>query len=147
MDPLIAGLQAIVGERYCLTDAGATKPYLTDWRGLYRGRTPLVLRPGSTEEAAEIVRLCAEARVAIVPQGGNTGLVGGSVPDAGGEQILVSMSRLNRIRALDAEDFTMTAEAGCVLADAQQAARHVRCGPTTSIQTGQSWMASGLKPG
>jgi FAD/FMN-containing dehydrogenase len=119
---LLDRLKATVGPAGFLEEERDLAPYLTDWRGLYRGRTPLVLRPGSTEEAAEIVRLCAEARVAIVPQGGNTGLVGGSVPDAGGEQILVSMSRLNRIRALDAEDFTMTAEAGCVLADAQQAA-------------------------
>ncbi|HSD34644.1 MAG TPA: FAD-binding oxidoreductase [Alphaproteobacteria bacterium] len=119
---LLDRLKARVGPAGFLEEERDLAPYLTDWRGLYRGRTPLVLRPGSTEEAAEIVRLCAEARVAIVPQGGNTGLVGGSVPDAGGEQILVSMSRLNRIRALDAEDFTMTAEAGCVLADAQQAA-------------------------
>ena len=119
---LLDRLKATVGPAGFLEEESDLAPYLTDWRGLYRGRTPLVLRPGSTEEAAEIVRLCAEARVAIVPQGGNTGLVGGSVPDAGGEQILVSMSRLNRIRALDAEDFTMTAEAGCVLADAQQAA-------------------------
>jgi FAD/FMN-containing dehydrogenase len=96
--------------------------HVTDWRGLFHGRTPLVLKPSSTERAAEIVRLCAEARVGIVPQGGNTGLVGGAVPDASGTQIVLSLSRMNRIRAVDPEDFTITVEAGCVLAAVQDAA-------------------------
>ena len=119
---LLDRLKSLVGASGFVEDVSDLAPYLTDWRGLYRGRTPLVLKPGSTEEAAGIVRLCAEGHVAIVPQGGNTGLVGGSVPDASGAQILVSMSRLNRIRAIDPEDFTMTVEAGCILATVQEAA-------------------------
>ncbi len=119
---LIERLKATVGPAGYLEEAGDLAPHVRDWRGLYCGRTPLLLRPAATGEIARIVRLCAEARVAIVPQGGNTGLVGGSVPDASGEQILLSLSRLNRIRAIDPEDFTLTAEAGCVLASVQETA-------------------------
>ncbi|MCI0430139.1 MAG: FAD-binding oxidoreductase, partial [Rhodospirillales bacterium] len=110
---LLDSLKAVVGRTGFVEGETDLAPYLTDWRGLYRGRSPLVLRPATTDEAAEIIRLCAEARVAVVPQGGNTGLVGGSVPNESGDQIMVSMSRLSRIRALDAEDFTITVEAGC----------------------------------
>ncbi len=119
---LLDSLKAVVGLAGVVEDENDLAPYLTDWRGLYRGRSPLVLKPATTEEAASIVRLCAEARVAVVPQGGNTGLVGGSVPDDSGGQIVVSMSRLNRIRALDPEDFTIIVEAGCILAKVQEAA-------------------------
>ncbi|HEX6103452.1 MAG TPA: FAD-binding oxidoreductase [Alphaproteobacteria bacterium] len=119
---LIERLKAAAGRGGALEDESDIAPYLTDWRGLFQGRAPLVLRPDTTERVSEIVRLCAEARVGIVPQGGNTGLVGGSVPDASGGQILVSLSRLNRIRSVDAEDFTITAEAGCVLTAVQEAA-------------------------
>ncbi|HXV23045.1 MAG TPA: FAD-binding oxidoreductase, partial [Alphaproteobacteria bacterium] len=119
---LLAALKAVVGPAGYAEEASELAPHLTDWRGLYRGRTPLLLKPASADEVAEIVRLCAAARVAIVPQGGNTGLVGGSVPDATGKQVLLCLSRLNRIRALDPEDFTLTAEAGCILATVQEAA-------------------------
>ncbi len=122
---LLDRLKALVGLAGYAQEESELAPHVTDWRGLYRGRTPLLLKPASTEEVAEIVRLCAAARVAIVPQGGNTGLVGGSVPDASGEQILLCLSRLNRIRALDPEDFTLTAEAGCILATVQEAAQRV----------------------
>src|SRR5215470_5006981 len=119
---LLGQLKAIVGRGGFVEDESDLVPYLTDWRSLYRGRSRLVLKPASSEEAAQIVQACAEARVGIVPQGGNTGLVGGSVPDDSGSQIVVSMSRLNRIRAIEPADFTITVEAGCVLANVQEAA-------------------------
>jgi FAD/FMN-containing dehydrogenase len=119
---LLANLKAVVGRSGFVEDASDLAPYLNDWRSLYHGRASLVLKPASSEEAAKIVQLCAAARVGIVPQGGNTGLVGGSVPDESGNQIVVSMSRLNRIRAIEPEDFTITVEAGCILANVQQAA-------------------------
>jgi FAD/FMN-containing dehydrogenase len=122
---LLGQLKAVVGHRGFVEDGHDLEPYLTDWRSLYHGRANLVLKPASTEEAAKIVQLCAAARVGIVPQGGNTGLVGGSVPDQSGNQIVVSMSRLNRIRAVEPEDFTMTVEAGCILGNGQQAAAEV----------------------
>jgi FAD/FMN-containing dehydrogenase len=101
-------------------------PYLVDERGLYHGATPLLLRPATVEEVATCVRFCAEARVPIVPQGGNTGLVGGAVPFEHGGEILLCLSRMNRIRHLDAVGYTMTVEAGCILATVQAAARDAR---------------------
>jgi len=94
----------------------------TDWRGRYVGKALAVVRPASTEEVAAVVKLCAEQGVAIVPQGGNTGLVGGATPDDSGRQILLSTSRLQRIRAVDAANLTLTVEAGCILQNVQQAA-------------------------
>ncbi len=99
--------------------------YLDDQRGLFHGATPLVLLPRSADEVAQIVAICHETGTAIVPQGGNTGLVGGSVPDDSGHEIVVSLSRLNRIRDLSTANNTITVEAGCVLADIQAAAREV----------------------
>src|SRR5260221_7692336 len=110
----------IVGDRYALTDPAAIEPYMIEQRGLYRGRSPLVLRPGTVGEIAAILKLAAETATAIVPQGGNTGLVGGQVPMRG--EILLSLTRLDRIRELDASANTMTCEAGVVLANAQAAA-------------------------
>src|SRR5262249_29539838 len=89
---------------------------LIDWRKRYQGRTALLVRPASTSEAAEVVRLCADARVPIVPQGGNTSLCGGSIPSETGDEILLSLSRMNRVRAIDAANYTITVEAGCILA-------------------------------
>ncbi|MSO53736.1 MAG: FAD-binding oxidoreductase [Rhodospirillales bacterium] len=94
-------------------------PYLVETRGLWRGQAAGVVRPGTTEEVASVVRLAAAARLPIVPQGGNTGLLGGGVPDSG---IVLSTSRLNRVRDLDATNHTLTVEAGCVLADIQRIA-------------------------
>ena len=96
--------------------------YLTDWRGRFTGRARAVLRPGSTAEVAAIVKLCVEHRVPIVPQGGNTGLVLGSVPDASGDAVVLSLSRMNRIRSVDAINDTLTADAGCTLHQIQEAA-------------------------
>ena len=115
-------LLQIVGPSGLITDAEAIEPFLTEPRGTYRGQTDVVVRPASTEELASVVAACANARVPMVPQGGGTGLCGGAVPAPSGEQIVVSLARMNRIRALDASSFTMTVEAGCILADIQHAA-------------------------
>lgn len=124
---LLDRLSALLGPRGLLTDAAALEPHLADWRALYRGRTPCVIRPGSTAELAEAVRLCAAAGTPMVPQGGNTSMVGGATPDESGRQVVVSLARLNRIRDLDPMDMTMTAEAGVVVKAAQQAAEEAGC--------------------
>ncbi|MDX1512374.1 MAG: FAD-binding oxidoreductase [Gammaproteobacteria bacterium] len=116
-------LKTVVGPSGFIDDVAEMEGYLRDERRFYRGKTPLVLRPSSTGEVSSIVRICAEAGIAIVPQGGNTGLCGGSVPDESGSQILLSLSRMRKIREVDAVNYTLTAEAGCVLADIQAAAR------------------------
>ena len=121
-----AGLQAalatIVGPAHVLTGSDAA-PRLVDHRGCYRGNGVAVVRPGSTAEVAEVVALCARHRVPIVPQGGNTGLCGGATPDSSGRAVVLVLSRLNRVRQVDAENDSITVEAGCVLADVQAAAR------------------------
>ena len=117
---LIVRFTAIVGDKYTITDPAGQEPYLIEGRGLYRGITPMVLRPGSVEEVAAIVKLANETATAIVPQGGNTGLVGGQI-SLGGEVVL-SLTRLDRIREVDAVSNTMTCEAGVVLAKAQEEA-------------------------
>ncbi len=119
---LIDRFAAIVGPGYALRGAQEIVPFLTEPRDLFHGRTSLVLRPGSVEEVAAIVRLANETRTPIVPQGGNTGLVGGQVPDASGAAIIVSLSRLNRVRKVDPGADAMIVEAGVILADAQAAA-------------------------
>jgi len=120
---LLDQLKRIVGPSGWTSDPVELAPHLTEWRGAYRGNTPLMVAPRSTPEVAQVVRACAEAGTAVVPQGGNTGLCGGAIPDISGSQILLSLARLNRIRAVDPEDFSMVAEAGCVLADIQSRAR------------------------
>jgi FAD/FMN-containing dehydrogenase len=120
--PLLEQIAAVVGPQGLLTAADDIAPYLIDWRGAYRGATPAVVRPACTDEVAAVVRLCHEARVPIVPQGGNTGLCGGSVPHSGGNEIVLSLSRLNRVRAIDLDNDTITVEAGCVLAKLQTTA-------------------------
>lgn len=121
-DEALARIRERVGERGWVDDPQDMEPHLVEWRGRWRGRAHAVVRPGSTEEVAEVVRLCAEAELPIVPQAGNTSLCGGSVPDEDGRAIVLSVSRLSRIREVDALDYTMTVEAGCVLADVQRAA-------------------------
>src|SRR5204862_7089909 len=96
--------------------------YEIDWRKRYHGRARAVVRPANTSEVAEVVRWCARERVAIVAQGGNTGLVGASTPDDSGTQILLSLTRMNRVRAIDAVNLTMTVDAGRVLQAVQEAA-------------------------
>ncbi len=121
---LLDSLAAIVGGTQVLTTAQGhdLKAYQQDWRRRWNGQALAVVRPGSTAEVAAVVRACAAAGTAIVPQGGNTGLVGGGVPDGSGTQVLLSLQRLNQVRALDVANLTVTAEAGCVLQHVQQAA-------------------------
>ena len=123
LPPLPAGfldkLAAIVGEAGIITDPADMVPYLEETRGLYEGASPAIVRPASTQEVAEVVRACAQSNVAIVPQGGNTGLCGGGV--ASGE-IIVNLARMNKVRAVDPFNYTMTVEAGCILADLQRVA-------------------------
>jgi FAD/FMN-containing dehydrogenase len=118
---MIYALRAALGAAHVLTD-GDLSAWEVDWRKRWRGRALAVVRPGSTAEVAAVLRLAHQHRVAVVPQGGNTGLVGGGVPDASGTQLLLSLQRLHRIREIDEDNLTLTAEAGCVLQALQQAA-------------------------
>ncbi|ACB33785.1 FAD linked oxidase domain protein [Leptothrix cholodnii SP-6] len=118
---LLAALRQCLGAEQVLCD-GDLSAYEIDRRRRYHGRALAVLRPGSTDEVAQVLRLAAAHGVAVVTQGGNTGLVGGSVPDASGAQLLLSLQRLNRVRRLDAANLTLTVEAGCILQAAQEAA-------------------------
>jgi FAD/FMN-containing dehydrogenase len=115
-------LGEIVGAGNVLTAPEDTKPYFTDWRRQYSGTAECVVRPASTREVAAVMALCARDAIAVVPQGGNTGLVGGSVPTGQRREIVLSLNRLNRIRAIDVLNDTATVEAGCVLAAVQRAA-------------------------
>jgi FAD/FMN-containing dehydrogenase len=117
---LLAAFRAIVGDKYAVTDAADIAPYLTEERGLFHGRSPLVLRPGSTAEVSAICKLATEHKIALVPQGGNTGLVGGQTAHHG--EVVISLRRLDKIREIDAASNTMTCEAGVVLQIAQQKA-------------------------
>ena len=117
---LIERLRDIVGPQHVLTDPEQQLPYLREWRDRYQGRASAVVRPGSTEEVARLMDLANTRSLAVVPQAGNTGLVGGQVPMRG--EILLSVGRLNRVRAVDAADYSMTVEAGLTLAEAQAAA-------------------------
>ncbi|MCX8005847.1 MAG: FAD-binding oxidoreductase, partial [Burkholderiaceae bacterium] len=105
-------LRAIVGAAHVLTDPVAMAPYLLDWRKRYRGAAQAVVRPASTAEVASVVAACVEARAPVVPQGGNTGLVGSATPSPTGEAVVVSLARLNRVRAIDPANDTITVEAG-----------------------------------
>jgi FAD/FMN-containing dehydrogenase len=120
---LIAQFRAIVGDKYAMTDAADIAPYVTEERDLFHGHSPLVLRPGSTTEVAAICRLATAHRIALVPQGGNTGLVGGQTPHNG--EVVISLRRLDKIREVDAASNTMTCEAGVVLQIAQQKAAEI----------------------
>ena len=118
----IDALVRIVGEEHAIRDAEAMTPYLVEWRDRYRGKAALVLKPGETEEVSAILEHANATRTAIVPQGGNTGLVGGQIPFETGHEVVVSLERLNRVRDIDLASNTMTVEAGLVLALAQQVA-------------------------
>lgn len=119
---LLDRFAAIVGDANALRDPADIAPFVSERRGLWPGRTPLVLRPGSVDEVSAILRLATATRTPIVPQGGNTGLVGGQVPDESGGEIVLSLSRLNRIREVDTASNTVTAEAGVVLQTLRDAA-------------------------
>ena len=125
MTALLSRLRGLVGDAHVLThDDPATdlSAWEQDWRKRAHGRALAVVRPGSTDEVAEVVKACVDARVSIVPQGGNTGLVVGSVPDDTGTQVVLSLRRMNAVRELDAANLTFTVEAGCVLQDLQATA-------------------------
>ena len=116
-------LAALVGAKNVLTDPQAVEPYLTEERGLYRGRTRAVVRPGSAAEVASVLAFCNEARIPVVPQGGNTGLVGGQTPSMAGDEIVLSLRRLDKIREIDPAANALTIEAGATLLSAQKAAQ------------------------
>lgn len=119
---LLDALRSIVGSEHLLGAGAACEPFESDWRGRYQGKALCVVRPGDTAQVAAVVAACAAAGVAMVPQGGNTGLVGGGVPRTGGDEVLISLSRLDRIFELDAGNNTLTVGAGCTLAAVQEAA-------------------------
>jgi len=120
---LLARLATIVGGANLLAATADVAPYVTDWRGRYRGAALAVVRPSSTAEVAAVVRACAEAGAPVVPQGGNTGLCGGATPRERGDEVVVSLARMNRVRSVDADNATLTVEAGATLAAVQAAAQ------------------------
>ncbi|HWI15233.1 MAG TPA: FAD-binding oxidoreductase [Burkholderiales bacterium] len=122
---LLQRLEKIVGPQGLLTDAQDVEPHVVDWRKIYRGTTPAVVRPASTEEVAAVIRLCAETRTPVIPQGGNTGMCGASTPHMDAGEVIVTLSRMNRVIDVDPLNNTVTAQAGCILASLQQAAADV----------------------
>lgn len=125
-DPILGLLRASLGEAHVLTAAEATAPYLQEQRRIYQGQALAVVRPRDTAQVAEVVRLCAGHGLPVVPQGGNTGACGGGVP-LGEGAVVLSTERLDRVRRIDAQNMTMTVEAGCILANVQEAAREAGC--------------------
>ena len=122
-DPeILARLKAVTGEKGFIADERDMAPHLEERRELFHGRAAAVLKPASTEEVSAILQIAHEAGISVVPQGGNTGLVGGQIPDESGEAIILSLSRMNRVRAMDTLNNTLTVEAGVTLAAVQQAA-------------------------
>lgn len=124
-EDFISRLRDVVGDKGLITAEADMGPYLHEERGLYQGEAAAVVRPASTEEVAAVVKLCAEAGVGIVPQGGNTGLCGGAVSASG--QVILTLGRMNRVRSIDPVNFTMTVDAGCILETIQQEAARVDC--------------------
>src|SRR5579871_445701 len=140
---LLSAIRAVVGDRGLLIGAD-TVAYVEDWRHLYRGSTPAVVRPATTNELAQVVRLCAAARAPIVPQGGNTSMVGGATPNENGSELVLSLARLNHIRDIDPLDMTMTIEAGVTLKAAQNAATEAGCLLPLSISSEGSAQIGGV---
>jgi len=135
-------LAGIVGDKYALTKSQDMQPYFTEGNERFDSQAEMVLRPGSTGEVAAIVKACGAASVPIVPQGGNTNFVGGTIANGG---VVVNMGRLNRVREVDGLNFTMTAEAGCVLADLQTAAaEHERLFPLSLGAQGSCMIGGNL---
>jgi FAD/FMN-containing dehydrogenase len=132
---LLAELRTIVGDVGLLTDPADTAAYAEDWRRLYQGHTPAVVRPASTAELSAVVTACSRAGVAMVPQGGNTSMVGGATPSGTGDEIVISLARMNRVRAIDPVDLTVTLEAGVTLKAAQNAALEAGCMLPLSISS------------
>lgn len=124
MNPaVLEQLKAITGPAGWLTEVHDIAPYLRDWRKKWSGAAPIVMRPASVEEVSAIVSTCADAGIGIVPQAGNTGLVGGGIPDNSGQDVILSVNRMTRVRGIDPQNNTITVDAGCILQDVQQAAR------------------------
>lgn len=144
MQGLIDRLEVLLGPGGILTDPTDTAPFAQDWRKLYQGRTPAVLRPATTQALASAIALCAAAGVPVVPQGGNTSMVGGATPSSDGAQIVVSLARMNRVRALDPVDQTLTIEAGATLRAAQIAAEQAGCLLPLSIGSEGSAQVGGI---
>src|SRR5580700_10829575 len=141
---LVDRLRQRLGPNGILTDPTDTDPYCEDWRRLYHGKTPAVLRPANTAEVADAVRLCAEYRVPIVPMGGNTSMVGGAAVSEDGSQNILSLSRMNRMRGIDPVDMTMEIEAGVTLKAAQLAAEEADCLLPLSISSEGSAQIGGV---
>ena len=120
--PFLDRLAGLLGPKGYTTDRDSMVPWLTDWRGKYTGHAAALLSPASTEEVAAVVRLCAEEQVALVPQGGNSGMVGGATPDSTGDQLLLSLRRMNRMRSIDTAARIAVAEAGVILENFHQEA-------------------------
>ena len=123
----LAHVGAILGAAHVIDDPDAMQPFLADWRGRFQGRALAVLRPDSTEQVARVVAACARWRIALVPQGGNTGLVLGGIPDASGRAVVLSLARMNRVRSCDRLNHTITVDAGCILQQVQGAAEEAGC--------------------
>ncbi|HXC30788.1 MAG TPA: FAD-binding oxidoreductase [Stellaceae bacterium] len=141
---LLDRLRQRLGPAGILTDVADTDPYCEDWRRLYHGRTPAVLRPANTPEVADAIRLCAEARVPVVPQGGNTSMVGGAAVSEDGSQVILSLSRMSKVREIDPVDMTMEIEAGVTLKGAQNAAEEAGCLLPLSISSEGSAQIGGV---
>ncbi|TNE39018.1 MAG: FAD-binding oxidoreductase [Alphaproteobacteria bacterium] len=138
-EDLLSALEQIVGPNGALRPGPDQEPYLTEWRDKYRGATPLIVRPATTQEVSRVLKLTYAANVAVVPQGGNTGLVGGQIPDPAGHEILISLDRMTRIGAIDVANNTLTVEGGAVLADIQKAAaEHDRLFPLSLASEGSA---------
>jgi FAD/FMN-containing dehydrogenase len=121
----LAGFRRILGDDAVLVDRGATAPYLVDQRRLYEGKALAVLRPSTVEQVSQLLAFCHGTRIGVVPQGGNTGYCGGATPDDSGLQVVLSLGRMDRVRSIDPVNYSMVAEAGCILANLQQAALQV----------------------
>ena len=120
---LLEQLKAIVGRGGWTTDPDDLEPHLTDWRRVVVGDAAIMIAPANTGEVSAVVKACATAGIAVVPQGGNTGMCAGAIPDQSGTQVLLSLSRMNRIRELDRDNFSIEVEAGCILENVQKAAK------------------------
>jgi FAD/FMN-containing dehydrogenase len=127
LQDFLAHCRGVVGADFVVVDDAGMAPYLTDWRGRFTGKAAAVLRPATVEQVRQLVAACAQWRVPMVPQGGRTGLVLGSVPDASGDAVVLSLARLNRIRAVDPVNRTITVDAGCILQQVQEAATAEGC--------------------
>ncbi|PZN97415.1 MAG: hydroxyacid dehydrogenase [Alphaproteobacteria bacterium] len=140
----LVALEAAAGDGNWTAAPDVLAPRLVDWRGRYRGATPLLLLPRTVDQVAAIVRAAGRHRVALVPQGGNTGLVGGGIPPTDGSAVLVGLNRMAAIRAVDASGLTMTVEAGAILSDVHDAARAVDCAFPLSLGAKGSATIGGL---